>query len=160
MLGKPANLASLVSIPESARKLESGETLYSTSLWYQLTRSLPLISPFGLPSEVFRAAALAARVCTLHQTLDFSHSQSAIALVFRVPLHCAWIRRAWCGCNAGREAAEAGLSILKDFPSRYSRHDVLAPSLMGSDSALVSLPSRSNMDEPAGQELRTWRSAS
>jgi hypothetical protein len=36
----------------------------------------------------FRAAALAAWLCSLHQTLDWTHSQSAVALVLAMcPYH-------------------------------------------------------------------------
>jgi hypothetical protein len=55
----------------------------SLTLRYQLTRSLPLISPFGLPPAVSRAAALAAWGCSLHQTFDFPTSQGATALVLQ-----------------------------------------------------------------------------
>jgi len=58
-----------------------GRDAFSAALQYQLTRSLPLILPCGLPSAVSRAAALAAWVCSLHQTFDWPDSRCAIALV-------------------------------------------------------------------------------
>ena len=80
------------------------------------------------PGETCCFAAL--RLCSLHQTFVFSSLRSAIALVFHVPLHCAWHRWARSGCNAGRGATEAGLSILKEFRSRCSLDD--APALAAS----------------------------
>ena len=53
----------------------------------------------------------------------FPSLRSAIALVFHVLLHCAWHRWARSGCNAGRGASEAGLSILKEFRPRCSLDD-------------------------------------
>ena len=47
-----------------------------------LARS-PASSPCGVNLRwIFRAAALAAWLCSLHQTFDWSHSQCAITLVF------------------------------------------------------------------------------
>jgi len=60
---------------------DGGDAL-SASLRYQLTCTLPRVAPCGLPPAVSRAAALAAWVCSLHQTLDLvPFAQSAIALV-------------------------------------------------------------------------------
>ena len=142
-------MSTALGAPKSARKLGSGETCCFAALRYQLTCTLPRVAPCGLPAAVSRAAALAAWLCSLHQTFDsfapahlalraapgslpsgcprrlgvFPSLRCAIALVFHVPLHCAWHRWARSGCNAGRGATEAGLSILKEFRPRCSLDD-------------------------------------
>jgi len=58
-----------------------GRDALSASLRYQLTCTHPRVAPCGLPAAVSRAAALAAWVCSLHQTFDWPDSRCAIALV-------------------------------------------------------------------------------
>ena len=54
----------------------------SAALRYQLMRAVPGVCPCGVNlRSISRAAALAAWVCSQHQTFEWSHSQSAIALV-------------------------------------------------------------------------------
>ena len=53
-----------------------------SALRYQLMRAVPGVCPCGVNlRSISRAAALAAWVCSQHQTFEWSHSQSAIALV-------------------------------------------------------------------------------
>jgi len=101
----------------------------SAALRDLLTRSLPRISPSGHPSDVSRAASHAAWVCSLHQTLDFPHPQSAIARVLPSRPICRIARETRPGrtSRAPRRCAPTDEDGVAPVEERHPRHRPKSP---------------------------------